>query len=88
MAKEYKIISVIKPFDMKQKIFVYEGSNKITQEEVSLEDFAKIATQLCSQYASYSVTIIGPKDFTHKYGQDILEFGLTKYAMHLEVNYI
>ena len=84
----FKVIGIIKPFETEQNLYVYEGSEKRLQKTVSLDNFVITAVQLCNEYAVDKIDIVGPHNFTQKFGREIEKLELIEYTLPLTINYI
>ena len=75
-----KIVSVIRPFTLKQNIFVYEDGNKIDVASVDLETIADKIVELANQYEIKNIQLIGAKNFSKGIENKINEAEMTKYG--------
>lgn len=58
-----KIVSIIQPFDAKQKICVFKNGNKIDTKEVSQKDIPATLLALLEQYTVEEIMFLGSKDY-------------------------
>ena len=84
------LVSCIRPFDAKQKIYVF-SNDKENVEEIrlcSLENYAKAVMQLSKEYGINSVDLYGLETICNKVKQDILEEEMCQYNNNqLIINY-
>lgn len=78
-----KIIASIKPFDMQQRLYVFEDGEKIDEATVSLSDVENTVLDFINKYQITDVDIAGPKQFNQKIGQGLI----TKYSA-ININFI
>lgn len=58
-----KIVCILRPFDTKQQIYVYENGNKIDTLSIFIDDFNETIFALSSKYNINQVDLTGPKQF-------------------------
>ena len=76
-----KLASYIRPFDVKQKIYVLD--NKSNTEEIrlsNLEDFDETVMQLMREYNIDCVELHGQKDFCSYVAEKIQSQQITSYG--------
>lgn len=85
-----KIIGIIKPFALKQKLFVYEDGQPLDQLEVSFEKLQiyESLIQLSEKYELDQVDLTGPKAYTNRLKeycdeQQILKYGKNKLTINI-----
>lgn len=59
-----KILSVLKPFELEQTIYVYESGNKIDAIKTPLDKFIPSVFKLSKQYDVKQVELVGPKQYS------------------------
>lgn len=77
MAK--KIVSIVGPFERKQRIFVYENGNKLEAIEVALNDIYSTIFDFVDQYNITTVSFIGPKQFIKGIVKRLKKYELNRY---------
>lgn len=84
-----KIVAVLRPFDLKQNIFVYEDGNKINSSNV---DTVQVAYEICKLAKEYNIDEInlgGTQKYTQGIGKQILDTSKEHYAMsNLNIKYL
>lgn len=85
------LISHIRPFDAKQKIYVFDD-NGLNTEEIklaSLENFSSIIMQLMTEYSNIKeLNLYGNRSYCEQIQKDIHEAEMTRYNnCKLEINY-
>ena len=75
-----KIIAVLRPFDRKQNIYVFEDNNKIDEKQTTLEDFNISIFQLSKEYEITQVDLSGPKQFSRGIKRKLEEAEIEKYS--------
>lgn len=85
---QYKIVSILRPFDKLQSFFVYEDSNKIDGAETQLSEFPQVLVNMANKYELTSVTLIGPEQFLKGIKKNIetyevKQYGLNKLDIHI-----
>lgn len=84
-----KIVSVIKPFVVKQNVFVYEDGNKIDVLSVPLNDIQNILVNTATQYEVTDIELIGSKKYLNGIVNKIKETEMSQYNEHkLNINII
>ena len=71
------IITAVHPFDLKQKISVYENGSHTETIECRFEDIESAIASLSSKYNIDTIYLVGENIF---YNQKIKENLMTKYA--------
>ena len=74
-----RIIGVFKPFAFKQKLFVYDGSNKIDSLEVSNSELSEVIFGLAQKYEVDRVDLSGPKQYVRGLSKQLEKIELQKY---------
>lgn len=59
-----KIVSVIRPFLMKQNIFVYENGNKIDVTSAPLNAIETVLVETAKKYDVKTIELVGPKSYS------------------------
>ena len=80
-----KIVSVIRPFTLKQNIFVYEDGNKIEVSSTELDNIADKIIELAYKYEIKNVQLIGAKNFSKGIKNKIETAEMTKYNKNVLV---
>lgn len=75
-----KIVGILQPFDMIQKVFVYDQGHQINAKECSLEDFPKVLFAFADNYEIDTINLSGPSFFVDKIQQDIKNAAITEYG--------
>lgn len=84
-----KIIAILRPFDRKQNVYVYEDNNKIAAHQVTLDDFNTFMFQLNQQYDVTQIDLSGPKQFSRGIKRRLEEEEIKKYSENkLNINII
>lgn len=78
MAK--KIIGVLRPFDLQQKIYVYQDGNKIDATISTIQELNKTLFELIDEYDIKQVDLTGPEQFLRGIKQQLEEAELAKYS--------
>ena len=68
-----RIISVVKPFDIIQNVFIYEDKNILETFEVNFENITDELLKLAKEKSILDIELIGPKKFSKKIKENILE---------------
>ena len=74
-----KIVSVIKPFILKQNLFVYEDGNKIDLICVSIETIENDLVDIAKKYEATNIELVGSKNYIQGIKRKIEEIEMTKY---------
>ena len=77
-----KIIGVIRPFDMKQILLVYEDGNKIDAHESTIENLHSGLFQLMDKHETYQVDLTGPKTYLKGLKEQLTKVSLIEYSKH------
>ena len=84
-----KIVGMLQPFTLTQKVFVYEDGNKIDATSTTID---KIDTDILTFVEQYNITkidLVGPQQFSRGIGKKLQETELAKYNTNtLEINYL
>lgn len=84
-----KIVGVIKPFDMRQDVYVYEDGNKLDHNEPKMDNLSNVILALSRKFNLTEVDLLGPKQFTKGLVRQIKEDELNKYSENtLNINII
>lgn len=75
-----KIVGICKPFEMKQRIFVYDNGNKLDAEDVNLTDIHNTIFKFIEKYNCNDIEFIGPKSYTKGIGKKLTENAISKYG--------
>lgn len=78
-----KIYLFFKPFDMKQKLIVYDKETQKAIEEMDYNLDALVPSLIFSFIERYNVKdieILGPKAFTHRKKEELSQYDLTRYG--------
>ena len=77
-----KIVAVLRPFDRKQNVYVFENGNKIANIQVTLDEFNNSIFSLNQQYEVNQVDLSGPKQFSRGIKRKLEEAEIEKYSEH------
>lgn len=84
-----KIIALIKPFDMKQSLYVYEDENQIDSYSFAVNDINDVIFIFVDKYDIQYVDLVGPKQYVEGIKKKIKEAESTKYNKNkLKINII
>lgn len=85
-----KIIGVIRPFEMKQTLMVYEDGNKIDLSETTITDLSESMLALMEKHSTYQADLVGPKKFILGLKSEIMKDTKLKYeeTPDIEINII
>ena len=84
-----KIIGIIKPFDMMQKIYVFNEGDNIETVSTTLEDFNNIIFSLCNKYNITNIDLAGAKKFNNQIKENLIKENISKYKINqLNINII
>ena len=84
-----KIIALIKPFDMKQSLYVYEDENQIDSCSFAVSNIDNIIFTFVDKYDIQYVDLVGPKQYVKGIKKKIKEAEFTKYSKNkLKINII
>lgn len=75
-----KIVSVVRPFTLKQNVFVYEDGNKIDVVSIEMENIEDKIIELAKQYDAKEVQLIGSKNYCIHIKEVIEEKEIAKYG--------
>ena len=75
-----KIVSVIRPFTLKQNIFVYEDGNKIDVVSIEMDSIEDKLIDLAKQYEVKEIQLIGSKNYCSHIKETIEEKEIAKYG--------
>ena len=83
------MIILLKPFELEQKIFVYNGETKVAENQVLMDEFGNAVLAIAEAHHIDQVDISGPRSYSEKAGEWIRSAELYKYnSNHLTINYI
>ena len=75
-----KIVTVLKPFTLKQNVYVYEDNDVIEVLQANdMADLENLVVAKAEEYDITDVTLVGAKKFSAGVKQKIEENELTKY---------
>lgn len=77
-----RIIGIFKPFELKQKLFVYEDGNKIDSLEVSNAELKDALFALAEKYQIDRVDLSGPKQYVRGLSKQLEKVEKQKYNKH------
>lgn len=75
-----KIVSVIRPFTLKQNIFVYEDGNKIDVVSADFDSIEDTLVEIAKKYEANEIELIGSKNFSKGIQHRIENVEMTKYS--------
>lgn len=75
-----KIIGVIRPFDAKQLLMVYEDGNKIDYAETNIDELNNTLFTLAEKYEVTQFDMTGPKKYLKGLENRIKEAEIAKYT--------
>ena len=75
-----KIIGILQPFDVIQKVFVYDQGHQINSKGCSLEQLPKVLFAFANNYEIDTINLSGPSFFVDKVKQDIKNAAITEYG--------
>ena len=84
-----KIISILQPFELEQKIFVYEDGNKIDAQQVRIDDLPVTILELANKYQISQIDLLGPKQYSRGICSKIKNQAVALYQVQsqpLEIN--
>lgn len=74
-----KMVGILRPFEYKQRFFVYEDGNKLDNIETTVEELVENVLQLAFKHEINQIDLSGPKQYALGLGQKIKEASITKY---------
>ena len=74
-----KIIGIIRPFDVKQILYVYQDGNKLDNIQPTIDSIPEQVIQLAYKYEISQIDLSGPKRFTENIIKKIKQREMTKY---------
>lgn len=74
-----KIVTVIKPFTLKQNVYVYEDNEIIDVTQAALSDLEDIITTKANEYETTEVTLVGARKFSAGIKNKIQKAEMDKY---------
>ena len=84
-----KIIAVLRPFDRKQNLYLFEDGNQIINEQVTLDDFNTFIFKLQQDYDVNQLDLTGPKQFSRGIKRKLEQAEIEKYHKNkLTINII
>lgn len=82
-----KMVAMLQPFEMNQKIYVYENGNLVEVSTSNIDNFANSVFALKDKYNVTKMDLIGPSRFAKGYKDKMKREELTRYgASTLEIN--
>ena len=75
-----KIIAVLRPFDRKQNVYVFEDGNNIVCNQVTLDDFNNLIFKLQQDFDVHQVDLTGPKQFSRGIKRKLEQAEIQKYS--------
>lgn len=84
------LISHIRPFDAKQKIYVFDHDGLSTEEIrlASLENFSSVVMQLITEYNVKELNLYGNEQYCQQIKEDVAHTEMTRYNNNqLVINY-
>lgn len=75
-----KIIGIIHPFDIYQRLYVYQDGNKLEMRYSKLNNISEDIIELAYTYDIQSVDLSGAKQFSQGIAKEIQEKELTRYS--------
>lgn len=85
--KDCKILCSIKPFILKQEIYVLNNGNKIDGEKVKMENLSSKIIDYCNEYKTDEVCFVGFRNYAKKIGDKILKESISKYNKNINIEY-
>lgn len=84
-----KIICIIKPFALKQNIFVYEDDVEVAHATASMNEMPQTVFGLVQKYEAKQLDLVGPKQLLYGVRKNIKKYDLSEYGLNdLEINII
>jgi hypothetical protein len=83
-----KMICHLHPFDLNQKLFVYQDGNKIDYAEVKIDEVTDQILAFCDKYYLSKISFLGPSQYIRGIGKRIKENFLTNYDREIEIEYL
>ena len=74
-----KIVTVIKPFTLKQNVYVYEDNEIIDVTQAALSDLEDTITTKANEYETTEVTLVGARKFSAGIKNKIQKAEMDKY---------
>lgn len=74
-----KIVGIIKPFDMKQDLYVYEDGNKLEITETKMDGIYNTIFALVDKYNITQINLLGAKQYNKGLVKKIKEEEMKKY---------
>ena len=74
-----KIVTVIKPFTLKQNVYVYEDNEVIDVTQIELSKLEDAITSKAEEYNTDDVTLVGAKKFSAGIKNKIQNAEMAKY---------
>lgn len=74
-----KIVSVLKPFAPKQKLFIYDEDNKVTSFEVEMANLNEVIFNLTQEHNIDTVDLTGPKSYLKGIVKQLKDTEIKKY---------
>lgn len=84
-----KIICIIKPFALKQNIYVYDEDVELEHVVASMSDMPQMVFALVEKHNVKKLDLVGPKQFLYGIRKSIKNYDLSAYGLgDLEINII
>lgn len=84
-----KIVALIRPFDYRQKVLVYEDGNEVEQIYSTISDLSNIIFMFSDKYSTQQVDLVGPNEYSKGICRIIEGEEFLKYNSHkLNINII
>ena len=74
-----KIVTVIKPFTLKQNVYVYEDNDVIDVTQVNLKELENLIIEKANEYEVNDVALIGARKFSAGIKDKIQKAEMDKY---------
>ena len=77
-----KIVTVIKPFTLKQNVYVYEDNEIINVTQTDLKDLENTIIAKVDEYETSDITLVGARKFSAGIKKKIADAETAKYNKH------
>lgn len=74
-----KIVTVIKPFTLKQNVYVYEDNEVIDVTQAALTELEDTIITKANEYEANDITLVGAKKFSAGIKNKIKQAEMSKY---------
>lgn len=82
-----KIVGMIRPFDIKQNLYVYEDGNKLACKQPKLDELNEIIFSFMQEYDVSQLDLVGPKQYNRGLSKKLKEAEMIKFNKNnLEIN--